>query len=125
MKYILLVVGITCTILGFVGVVVPLLPTTPFLLLAAICFAKSSERFKNWLIHTKVYREYVESFKNERGYTLIKKFKLLISLYIVIAFSIYMIDYTMIRVMLLIMVCFQTIFLFTFVKTLPNQSKER
>lgn len=76
MKYILLMVGITCTILGFVGVVVPLLPTTPFLLLAAICFAKSSERFKNWLIHTKVYREYVESFKNERGYTLIKKFKL-------------------------------------------------
>ncbi|AJC97042.1 YbaN family protein [Staphylococcus hyicus] len=125
MKYILLMVGITCTILGFVGVVVPLLPTTPFLLLAAICFAKSSERFKNWLIHTKVYREYVESFKNERGYTLIKKFKLLISLYIVIAFSIYMIDHTMIRVMLLIMVCFQTIFLFTFVKTLPNQSKER
>lgn len=125
MKYILLMVGITCTILGFVGVVVPLLPTTPFLLLAAICFAKSSERFKNWLIHTKVYREYVESFKNERGYTLIKKFKLLISLYIVIAFSIYMIDNTMIRVMLLIMVCFQTIFLFTFVKTLPNQSKER
>lgn len=125
MKYILLMVGITCTILGFVGVVVPLLPTTPFLLLAAICFAKSSERFKNWLIHTKVFREYVESFKNERGYTLIKKFKLLISLYIVIAFSIYMIDHTMIRVMLLIMVCFQTIFLFTFVKTLPNQSKER
>ncbi|MCO4331403.1 YbaN family protein [Staphylococcus hyicus] len=125
MKYILLMVGITCTILGFVGVVVPLLPTTPFLLLAAICFAKSSERFKNWLIHTKVYREYVESFKNERGYTLIKKFKLLISLYIVIAFSIYMIDHTMIRVMLLFMVCFQTIFLFTFVKTLPNQSKER
>lgn len=125
MKYILLMVGITCTILGFVGVVVPLLLTTPFLLLAAICFAKSSERFKNWLIHTKVYREYVESFKNERGYTLIKKFKLLISLYIVIAFSIYMIDHTMIRVMLLIMVCFQTIFLFTFVKTLPNQSKER
>ncbi|MCO4329902.1 YbaN family protein [Staphylococcus hyicus] len=125
MKYILLMVGIMCTILGFVGVVVPLLPTTPFLLLAAICFAKSSERFKNWLIHTKVYREYVESFKNERGYTLIKKFKLLISLYIVIAFSIYMIDHTMIRVMLLIMVCFQTIFLFTFVKTLPNQSKER
>ncbi|QDW99622.1 YbaN family protein [Staphylococcus agnetis] len=125
MKYILLMVGITCTILGFVGVVVPLLPTTPFLLLAAICFAKSSERFKNWLIHTKVYREYVESFKNERGYTLIKKFKLLISLYIVIAFSIYMIDHTMIRVMLLIMVCFQTIFVFTFVKTLPNQSKER
>lgn len=125
MKYILLMVGITCTILGFVGVVVPLLPTTPFLLLAAICFAKSSERFKNWLIHMKVYREYVESFKNERGYTLIKKFKLLISLYIVIAFSIYMIDHTMIRVMLLIMVCFQTIFLFTFVKTLPNQSKER
>ncbi|WP_380570935.1 YbaN family protein [Staphylococcus hyicus] len=125
MKYILLMVGITCTILGFVGVVVPLLPTTPFLLLAAICFAKSSERFKNWLIHTKVYREYVESFKNERGYTLIKKFKLLISLYIGIAFSIYMIDHTMIRVMLLIMVCFQTIFLFTFVKTLSNPSKER
>ena len=125
MKYILLTIGWVCTIIGFIGVIVPLLPTTPFLLLATICFAKSSEKFQYWLIHTKIYREYVESFKNERGYTLIKKFKLLASLYIVIAFSIYMIDHTMIRMILLIMVSFQTIFLFTFVKTLPNQPKER
>ncbi|WP_105996056.1 YbaN family protein [Staphylococcus agnetis] len=125
MKYILLTLGLFFTFVGFMGVILPLLPTTPFLLLAAICFAKSSDRFKEWLIHTKIYKEYVESFKNERGYTLINKFKLLVSLYIVIAFSIYIIDHTIVRVLLLMMVCCQTIFLFTFVKTLPKQSKER
>lgn len=112
------------TIVGFIGIVVPLLPTTPFILLAAVCFSRSSERFNRWLVQTKVYKEYVESFKQNRGYTLKNKIKLLISLYIVIAFSIYMLDNLVIRIALLIMVCLQTIVLFTYVRTLPKDHKE-
>ena len=124
MRYILIAIGLIAAIVGFIGIVVPLLPTTPFLLLAAVCFSRSSERFNRWLVNTKIYGEYVESFKRDRGFTLKKKFKILMSLYIVIAFSIFMIEHSLVRIGLLIMVTIQTVVLFTLVKTLPKDSKE-
>lgn len=120
MRYLLLGIGGIFTLLGFAGAVLPLLPTTPFLLVAVLCFAKSSDRFHDWLIQTKVYQAYVEDFLKHRGYTMKKKIQLLISLYIVVGFSIWMVDVTMIRLGLLVMVVIQTVVLFTWVKTLPK-----
>ncbi len=120
MRYLLLGIGGIFTLLGFAGAVLPLLPTTPFLLVAVLCFAKSSDRFHDWLIQTKVYQAYVEDFRKHRGYTMKKKIQLLINLYIVVGFSIWMVDVTMIRLGLLVMVVIQTVVLFTWVKTLPK-----
>ncbi|NBK46855.1 YbaN family protein [Staphylococcus delphini] len=120
MRYLLLGIGGIFTLLGFAGAVLPLLPTTPFLLVAVLCFAKSSDRFHDWLIQTKVYQAYVEDFRKYRGYTMKKKIQLLISLYIVVGFSIWMVDVTMVRLGLLVMVVLQTVVLFTWVKTLPK-----
>ncbi|EPC7163260.1 YbaN family protein [Staphylococcus pseudintermedius] len=120
MRYLLLGIGGIFTLLGFAGAVLPLLPTTPFLLVAVLCFAKSSDRFHDWLIQTKVYQAYVEDFRKYRGYTMKKKIQLLISLYIVVGFSIWMVDVTMVRLGLLVMVVIQTVVLFTWVKTLPK-----
>jgi len=50
MRYLWAALGILCLILGMVGVVLPLLPTVPFLILAAFLFARSSERLHNWLL---------------------------------------------------------------------------
>ncbi|MEC6982744.1 YbaN family protein [Staphylococcus aureus] len=122
MRLILIVIGLIFTALGIAGAVLPLLPTTPFLLVAVFCFARSSDRFYNWLINQKIYKEYVENFYLRRGYTLQQKIKILISLYIVIAFSIYMVDVLAVRVGLIIMVIIQTAVLFTFVKTLPKSN---
>lgn len=122
MKYVYMSIGILATALGFLGAVLPLLPTTPFILLAVFCFAKSSERFHTWLINTKVYKEYVEDFQKYKGYTLKKKFELLISVYIVVGFSIWMVDNFYIRIGLCIMLFFQTVVLFTLVKTLPAKN---
>ncbi|HDJ5520268.1 TPA: YbaN family protein [Staphylococcus aureus] len=122
MRLILIVIGLIFTALGIAGAVLPLLPTTPFLLVAVFCFSRSSDRFYNWLINQKIYKEYVENFYLHRGYTLQQKIKILISLYIVIAFSIYMVDVLAVRVGLIIMVIIQTAVLFTFVKTLPKSN---
>ncbi|MCO4337846.1 YbaN family protein [Staphylococcus agnetis] len=124
MRYVLIAIGVIFTLLGFTGAVLPLLPTMPFLLVAVICFAKSSERFHDWLVQTKVYQAYVEDFKLYRGYTMKKKIQLLISLYIVVGFSIWAVDIALIRVGLVIMVIIQTIVLFTWVRTLPKKSSK-
>jgi uncharacterized membrane protein YbaN (DUF454 family) len=53
--------------LGVVGILVPLLPTTPFLLLAAACFARSSERFYRWLLGNRWFGAYVRDYREGRG----------------------------------------------------------
>jgi uncharacterized membrane protein YbaN (DUF454 family) len=98
MKIILICLGFFFTFLGFLGAILPLLPTTPFILLAVLCFAKSSPKFHNWLVGTKIYQEYVHNFKKYRGYTFKQKIKMLISLYIVVGFSIIMVDIIFIRI---------------------------
>ncbi|HGN7388460.1 TPA: YbaN family protein [Staphylococcus aureus] len=124
MRLILIVIGLIFTALGIAGAVLPLLPTTPFLLVAVFCFARSSDRFYNWLINQKIYKEYVENFYLHRGYTLQQKIKILISLYIVIGFSIYMVDVLSVRIGLIIMLIIQTAVLFIFVKTLPKSNNK-
>ncbi|PTK72435.1 DUF454 domain-containing protein [Staphylococcus haemolyticus] len=127
MRYVLIVLGIVFTVIAFIGAVLPLLPTTPFLILAAICFTNSSRKFKIWLESTQIYKNYVENLKKYKGYTMKEKIRILISLYIVVGFSIFMISNLYIRIGLVIMVVIQPIVLFTFVKTLPanfNQEKD-
>lgn len=54
-RYLLMTAGIMALVLGAVGVVLPLLPTTPFVLLAALCFSQSSPRFHNWLVNHQTF----------------------------------------------------------------------
>ena len=56
-KILFIVLGCIGLALGAVGAVLPLMPAFPFLLLAAVCFAKSSEKLHNWFINTKLYKK--------------------------------------------------------------------
>ena len=55
-KILYILIGCISLGLGIIGVILPILPTVPFVLLAALCFAKSSERLENWFKNTKLYR---------------------------------------------------------------------
>lgn len=64
---VLLVAGSLCLAVGLVGVAVPVLPTTPFLILAAICYARSSDRCYCWLMTNRVFGRYLDDYVHGRG----------------------------------------------------------
>lgn len=75
MRYLWLGVGMTALALGTAGIVLPLLPTVPFYILAAFCFVKGSERIHRWFESTKLYQKYVVPFNDGNGMTWQAKFK--------------------------------------------------
>src|SRR5688572_1006860 len=63
LRFFLITIGWLSFVIGIVGIFLPVLPTTPFLLLAALCFAKSSARFYNWLLNHRWFGRYIRSWK--------------------------------------------------------------
>lgn len=120
MKYIYIALGFLFFGIGAVGVVLPILPTTPFLLLASFCFAKGSARFNRWFKNTKIYKNNLESFEKNRAMTLKTKLCILIpvSAMLILAFLMMHNVYGRISLILLIFVKYYY-FLFK-IKTVPR-----
>lgn len=59
--------GMIFTGIGLIGVVIPGLPTTPLMIIAAACFAKSSQRFYNWIINNRMFGEHVKNYREGNG----------------------------------------------------------
>ena len=79
------VLGCISLALAVFGVALPILPTVPFLALAAFCFAKSSDRLNNWLINTKFYQNNLADFKAGKGMTVKTKVRILTTVTLVMA----------------------------------------
>lgn len=75
---IFIIFGFISAGIGAIRIAIPILPTTPFLLLASLCFAKGSKRFHNWFKSTKLYKKHLESFEKNRSMTLKTKLCILI-----------------------------------------------
>lgn len=76
--------------LGAVGTVVPMLPAFPFLMLATVSFAKSSERLHTWFINTKLYKDNLEDYVAGRGMTKATKIRIMITVTFLMAFGFFM-----------------------------------
>ena len=66
-KYLFITAGTIFVVLGSVGIFVPVLPTTPFLLLAALCYMRSSQRFYNALLRNRFIGSYLRNYLEGRG----------------------------------------------------------
>ena len=100
-KAIFILLGIIFVILAMVGLMVPVLPTTPFLLLAAFFFARSSDRALNWLLHNRWFGAYIRNYREGRGMALKDKVISLSLLWITIGLSaIYAVDQWWLRLVL-------------------------
>jgi len=84
LRVILIILGTVSVLLGLIGIVLPLLPTTPFLLLGAAIYAKSSDKFYNWLIENRLFGSYIKNYREGRGIPLRVKISAIFFLWITI-----------------------------------------
>jgi len=83
-----LVAGLICLSFGVLGIVLPILPTTPFLLATAACFCKSSDRMYSWLLNNRLFGSYIRNYKEGKGLGLKTKITTLSILWVTIGISI-------------------------------------
>ena len=124
-KILLIAAGCLGVALGAVGAVLPLLPAFPFLLLAAVCFAKSSERLNSWFINTKLYKNNLESYVKGQGMTRKTKIKIMITVTILMTIGFIMMNSITVGRIILCCVWLFHIFYFSFgVKTFRDGNNQ-
>jgi len=87
-RWILLISGTILLSIGILGMFLPLLPTTIFFILAAWCFARSSEKFYHWLHHNKFFGKYLSNYRRGNGMTIMSKIVSLLILWAGIGYSV-------------------------------------
>lgn len=124
MKVVYIILGFFFTLLGAIGVIIPILPTTPFLLLASFFYAKGSIRFHQWFTSTKLYNKHLREFVSERAMTLETKIKLLTFASTMLLIAFLMVDVIYARVTIILLVIFKYYY-FTFkIRTIQKQGAE-
>jgi uncharacterized membrane protein YbaN (DUF454 family) len=74
-RILLIITGTLFVGLGIVGIFIPVLPTTPFLLLAAACYARSSRKFHEWLLNNRWFGDYIRNYLQGKGFPKKVKFR--------------------------------------------------
>jgi uncharacterized membrane protein YbaN (DUF454 family) len=118
-KALLVAAGSLCVALAVLGVFLPLLPTTPFLLLASACYVRSSERLHGWLMRNRLLGGYVRNFRERRGLPLRAKFTTVALLWLPLLYSVYRLELPWLEVLLVLMGLVWSVVIFR-VKTLKE-----
>jgi uncharacterized membrane protein YbaN (DUF454 family) len=102
-RILLLVGGTSSVAIGILGIFVPVLPTTPFLLLGAACYARSSQRFYDWLLNNKYFGNYIRNYRERKGMPLKGKVLALALLWATIGCSVaFAVEILFVRVLLIV-----------------------
>ena len=110
-RYAFLGVGWLSVVLGVIGIFLPIMPTTPFLLLAAACFARSSPRFYNWLVNHKRLGPWIRGYLEGNGIPLKGKVYAIVTMWISIGFSCYLVSFIWARVFMVTCAVLVTVYI--------------
>ena len=126
-KIIYITLGCIGLALGAVGAVLPLLPAFPFLLLAAVCFAKSSQKLHNWVLSTKLYQNNLATFVKGQGMTWKTKIRIMVTVTVLMTIGFFVMNQIVVGQIVLGCVWLFHIFYFIFgVKTFkPAPTEEQ
>lgn len=125
-KIIFIALGYIGLGLGAVGAVLPLLPAFPFLLLAAFCFGKSSEKLHTWFTGTRLYKDNLESFVRGKGTTKKAKVRIMVTVTILMSIGFLMMHQILVgRIVLACVWVFHILYFLFGVKTFrPEKAAE-
>lgn len=123
MKKIFYIIGGCISLgLGTLGAVLPLLPVVPFLLLAAICFARSSRRLHSWFLGTRLYKKNLETYVAGKGMTRQTKIRIMVTVTLLMALGFAMMHQVIVgRIVLIGVWVFHVLYFLFGVKTIPAQ----
>lgn len=120
-KLMFLLVGLIAFVLGFIGIFLPLLPTTPLFLLTSFCLLKSSEKLNEKFMQTKMYEKYVKSFVEKGGMTLKAKLCLTVPVSLLLLFMFITIESPIMKGVIVVMWLAKVI-VFTKMKTIKVET---
>jgi uncharacterized membrane protein YbaN (DUF454 family) len=121
MKILLNTVGCIAVVLAILGIFLPLLPTTPFLLLASACFLRGSERMHRWLMNNPLFGKYIRNIEEKRGLPRKAKATILLLMWGSLSWSIFLVHSVPVRIALLATGAGVTVYLLR-MKTLPART---
>lgn len=122
-KIVYLTLGFLGLALGAVGAVLPLLPAFPFLLMAAVCFGKSSEKLDRWFRSTRLYKDNLESYVVGRGMTTRTKVRIMVVVTVLMSIGFIMMHAVPVgRVVLGCVWVFHVLYFLFGVKTIPGSA---
>lgn len=108
--------------MGAVGAIIPVLPTFPFLMLAAFCFARSSEKLDRWFRHTKLYKDNLADFVAGRGMTMKVKVRIMVTVTLLMSVGFVMMGMSRIVAGCVVLGCvwvFHIVYLLFGIQTIP------
>jgi uncharacterized membrane protein YbaN (DUF454 family) len=119
-RYVLLVAGSISLAIGVIGIFIPVLPTTPLLLITAYCYLRSSKRMYNWLIHHRILGIYIYNYLEHKAVPRKTKIGAIVFLWLTLIISILLIGNWYVRTILMVVGICVSIHLFT-LKTLERK----
>lgn len=124
MKIVFLILGIFSFILGLIGIIIPLLPTTPFLLFALYCFTRSSKTFEEKFRNSKIYEKYLSDFVKNRQLTLGRKTFIVSLATVMLLFPFVILNSIIVRILIISLIIFIYYYFFTKIKTTRKNFSE-
>lgn len=121
-KLLYVMIGCICLGLGTLGTLIPVLPTVPFLMLAAFSFARSSEKLHNWFVGTKLYQDNLADFVAGKGMTKKAKVRIMITVTLLMSVGFVMMGLKGIVTGCIVLGCVWLLHIFYFIfgiKTIP------
>ena len=122
LRVICIILGFICLGIGVVGIILPILPTTPFLLLTSFFFMKGSKRFNDWFLSSKIYKKYLENFSKNKVMTIYGELILLSFVSLLLFMTMFILNNLTVSIILMILVILKYTYFIFKIKTVDRKT---